>query len=251
MDLLWKAYLWSEMLRSKYVHSCRYSPKLLNVGCRRKGHNLLEDRRGTSSKSRSCNSFANRIDNPQICCKWRVRCNIRTFYHPLFISFFYKFLYLVQSLSYFEYLMEQDYLDTKQCRLGLAKERFYQPGLEGLVLRKDSPLATIFTKKYLGRYAQYALYHTELYVLLNFRILEVMQSGLDHYWRLKDRRKISATENCKTPDASQREPVLTLRTLQDSFLILAVGLGLASVAFVVEIVHHKIWTSRIRSNRTV
>ena len=55
--------------------------------------------------------------------------------------------YVKQSLSYFKYLMEKDYLETKTCRLTIAKQDFNKPSYVGLVLRKNSPLATIFNRK--------------------------------------------------------------------------------------------------------
>ena len=43
--------------------------------------------------------------------------------------------------------MENDYLETNECRLSLAKEGFWNPASTGFYVRKSSPLREIFTKK--------------------------------------------------------------------------------------------------------
>ena len=46
--------------------------------------------------------------------------------------------------------MEKDYAETKECRLSLAVEEFYVANF-AFVLRKNSPLQTIFNKKYVHK----------------------------------------------------------------------------------------------------
>ena len=54
----------------------------------------------------------------------------------------------MQGLTLLEFVIEQDYLETKECGLTIAKEKFFKPGFVGMILKKDSPLTTIFDKKY-------------------------------------------------------------------------------------------------------
>lgn len=46
-----------------------------------------------------------------------------------------------------KFLKEMDFLETKECRLSMAKEQFFKPGFVGMVLKKDDALTTIFNKK--------------------------------------------------------------------------------------------------------
>ena len=71
-------------------------------------------------------------------------------------------------------------------------------------------------------------------------MLHTMQSGLEQYWRRKTRSKVSTDNVCRNLNSSKGEPRLTLKTLQGTFLILAIGLAIATVVFILEIVYYKI-----------
>ena len=78
-------------------------------------------------------------------------------------------------------------------------------------------------------------------------MLQVKQSGINEYLELKRRSKTLIADACDNLNSSQEFSNLTLYTLQGTFLILSVGLVLASVAFLVEILYHKRKTRRFQT----
>ena len=81
-------------------------------------------------------------------------------------------------------------------------------------------------------------------------MLQVKQSGIDQYLRQKNRPKILAEDACENWN-SRKDPKLKLHNLYGTFLILVFGLGLASAAFLFEILYHKIKTPDIRCTTRV
>ena len=71
-----------------------------------------------------------------------------------------------------------------------------------------------------------------------FRILQIQQSGLDIYWRRRNNPLPTVADTCKVMKASQGETKLSLQSLLSAFLILAMGIGLATGAFLAELLLH-------------
>ena len=65
------------------------------------------------------------------------------------------------------------------------------------------------------------------------------QAGLIEHWKLQNSPPISATKICQDLDRGEGHQTLKLRDLQSAFLILAIGLGLATVTLVFELLYSK------------
>ena len=57
------------------------------------------------------------------------------------------FVLFIKAESSIKYIMEEDYFETKQCRMTPAKTKYHDASA-GFVLPKNSPLTKIFNKKY-------------------------------------------------------------------------------------------------------
>ena len=75
-----------------------------------------------------------------------------------------------------------------------------------------------------------------------------MQSGLVDYWISKYSPTISAKDKCRDSRSRNELRKLNLEDLQSAFLLLAIGLLLAAVAFLLEVFHYAI-TSKSRLSR--
>ena len=73
-------------------------------------------------------------------------------------------------------------------------------------------------------------------------MLQVMQSGINQHLHQKNRPKILAENACEDFNSSKEQPKLKLRNLLGTFLVLVFGLAIASVAFLLEMIHHKMTT---------
>lgn len=71
----------------------------------------------------------------------------------------------------------------------------------------------------------------------------MLQGGLILHWHKQYHPKKLAESSCGNLNNGQNHPKVTLSVLQGAFLILAVGLGMATVSFLIEIVHHKLTTN--------
>lgn len=72
-----------------------------------------------------------------------------------------------------------------------------------------------------------------------FRILQILQSGLNVYWYRRHRSAISAEKLCQDLRKSAAiDKSLNLKNLQSAFLVLAIGLTAASAVFLLEMTCH-------------
>lgn len=69
------------------------------------------------------------------------------------------------------------------------------------------------------------------------RILQMLESGLDHHLQAKYYPAISVQNLCKSLENNPGEQKLTLRNLSSAFLILVIGLALATGTFLLEVVY--------------
>ena len=74
-------------------------------------------------------------------------------------------------------------------------------------------------------------------------MLQMLQSGLQEYWRKRNQPTTSAKNFCKDGRPSIEKRALTLQDLQSAFLILAVGLALAIIVFFLEILCYNTTTN--------
>jgi len=77
-------------------------------------------------------------------------------------------------------------------------------------------------------------------------MLEVRQSGLDLLWKKEKPSKISRENACKNLKLNRRPSRLTFDTLKSTFVILALGLGLATIVFLAELCFHKVEKAAVR-----
>ena len=71
------------------------------------------------------------------------------------------------------------------------------------------------------------------------RILEILQSGLNVYWHRRYQPAVSALDICQNRhESADLERSLKLENLAGAFLILAVGLTVSAVAFLLEIANY-------------
>lgn len=75
-------------------------------------------------------------------------------------------------------------------------------------------------------------------VPLHFRILQIQQSGLDIYWYHRSYPLYTVENDCKNVQTNEGEKKLSLQSLRSTFLVLVIGLALATGAFFLEIVYY-------------
>ena len=71
----------------------------------------------------------------------------------------------------------------------------------------------------------------------------MLQGGLDRYWRNRNYPAVSVREKCRDLQQSKVLRNLGLYDLQSSFLVLAVGMGLAIIAFLLEAIVYNVTRS--------
>ena len=69
--------------------------------------------------------------------------------------------------------------------------------------------------------------------------MQIIHIGLDVYWSSRNTRAQSAKEMCRLTQFKREEPKLMIYDLQSAFMILAMGLGIAFAAFLLEIGYYK------------
>ena len=77
------------------------------------------------------------------------------------------------------------------------------------------------------------------------RLLQIQQSGLDIYWSRRNTPLLTAEIICKSSKSLAGDTKLSLRSLLSVFLLLGIGLGLATGAFLLEIGCHFFQSQRI------
>jgi len=126
-----------------------------------------------------------------------------------------KYAY-IGEMSSIKRVMEEDYSSSKKCRITKAKKEFFD-AYQAFVLRKNSPLQAVFNKK----------------------ILQMHQAGLVEYWKLQNAPSISANRICQGLDRGGGPQELKLRDLQSAFIILAIGLCIATIALAFELLYSR------------
>ena len=72
----------------------------------------------------------------------------------------------------------------------------------------------------------------------------MLDGGLNEHWYSESRSKTQASSICRNSRRRKLHRNLGIRDFTSVFLVLAFGFGLASLAFLIEIVHHLIKTKK-------
>ncbi|XP_047738196.1 glutamate receptor U1 [Hyalella azteca] len=122
-----------------------------------------------------------------------------------------KNMAFIKEKSSLDTAMEQDYLQTKKCRLTLVPQLFFSASF-GWALQEDSVFLPVF----------------------NAEILRMMQSGLFREWQVEYWPKPNECTAVKDKDAQGPRP-LRLRDLGGHFIVLGLGCSVALVALLLEL----------------
>ena len=77
---------------------------------------------------------------------------------------------------------------------------------------------------------------------LDYRILQMLDGGLGDHWYKRSQSKTSATTICIDSQRDKRHGNLEMHDFASVFMLLVIGLCLATAAFFLEIVYHSIHT---------
>ena len=125
--------------------------------------------------------------------------------------------------------MDMDYKRSSKCRMTLAKTPFYKD-YHSFILPKKSRLKPIIDRKYCLIVILLPLKNVNVY--LYFRLIQMFEGGFIKYWQ---RRIWPSLRQCDTNNQKSHGPRrLDLDSFKSPFLIWAIGLTLAFIAFLIE-----------------
>ncbi|KAF2352303.1 Ionotropic glutamate receptor, partial [Trinorchestia longiramus] len=127
----------------------------------------------------------------------------------------YRHMAFIKEKSFLDFAMEQDYLETKQCRLTQVPQLFFSASF-GWVLEEESVFLPLF----------------------NTEILRMMQTGLFRQWMMKYWPQ--PNECTVGADKEPLEPrALIIEDLGGHFIVLGLGSCCATIAFLLELIYSR------------
>ncbi|CAL4133730.1 unnamed protein product [Meganyctiphanes norvegica] len=129
----------------------------------------------------------------------------------------------IKEKSRLDFAMEKDYLTTGECRLNQVPQLFFSAGF-GWVLKEKSPYLRLF----------------------NAEILKMSQFGLFSVWHRQYWPKPNECTHGRFGTGS-RTQALRLGNLLGHFLVLGMGIFLAALVFMLEMLHHHFFSIKRKS----